>query len=131
MPAPARRPVRDVIFDDAFPPGATERNTSRNAADWVADPPFGAQSGRRVLRQANGAYYEDVLQLAARPVVVPAGGAIEAWVRLDAGRSAERALFGLDAAFRAALGRPEGDAGLAYSWQHERVQRELTQLRAA
>jgi hypothetical protein len=84
-PAPARRPVRDVLFDDAFAPGAADRNTSRNAADWVADPEFGAHSGRRVLRQASGSYHEDTLQFQARPVVVPAAGALEAWVRLDPG----------------------------------------------
>ncbi len=80
---PARRAVRDVIFDDAFLYGASERNTSRNAADWVADPPFGAPSGRRVLRQANGSYYETVLTPQLRPVVVPEGGAVEVWVRPD------------------------------------------------
>src|SRR5437870_9021672 len=49
------------------------------SADWVADPEFGAQSGRRVLRQASGSYHEDTLQFQTRPAVVPAGGALEAW----------------------------------------------------
>ena len=42
--------------------GMTDRNTSRNAADWLTDPPFGAKSGRRVLRQANTFFHEDVIQ---------------------------------------------------------------------
>jgi hypothetical protein len=82
-PAPGRRLVTDVILDDTFPLAATARNTSRNAADWVADPPFGAKSGRRVLRQANTFFHEDAVQFRLRPVVVPGNGVFEAWVRLD------------------------------------------------
>lgn len=78
-----RRAVTDVIFDDTFPQGMTNRNTSRNAAEWVTDPPFGAKSGRRVLRQANTFFHEDVMQPRLRPVIVPGNGVFEAWVRLD------------------------------------------------
>ncbi|MBA4064790.1 MAG: hypothetical protein C0501_13970 [Isosphaera sp.] len=80
---PDKRRVTDVVFDDFFPAGSTNRNTTRNAADWVADPPFGAKSGRRVLRQANSYFHEDSVQFRLKPVVVPAGGTVEAWVRLD------------------------------------------------
>ena len=86
MPAPDRRAVTDTLFDDTFPLASTNRNTTRNAADWVADPAFGAKSGRRVLRQANSFFHEDAIQFRLRPVVVPANGVIEAWVRLDPGR---------------------------------------------
>ena len=79
----ALKPVRDVLFDDAFPPGATNRNTSRNAADWVTDPPFGTRSGRRVLRQANTFFHEDVIQFRLRQVRVPDAGFFEAFVYLD------------------------------------------------
>jgi hypothetical protein len=82
-PAPGKRLVTDVLFDDAFPLGAASRNTTRNAADWVADPAFGAKSGRRVLRQANSYFHEDSVTFQLRPVVVPANGTFEAWVRLD------------------------------------------------
>jgi hypothetical protein len=80
---PERRIVTDVLFDDTFPLGALNRNTSRNAPDWLTDPPFGAKSGRRVLRQANSFFHEDAIQFRLRPVVVPANGLFEAWVRLD------------------------------------------------
>jgi hypothetical protein len=82
--APERRAVTDVVFDDTFPLAMTNRNTSRNAADWVANPPFGAKSGRRVLRQANSFFHEDAMQVRLRPVIVPGNGLFEAWLRLDA-----------------------------------------------
>jgi hypothetical protein len=82
-PHPDRRAATDVLFDDAFPLAATSRNTTRNAADWMTDPPFGAKSGRRVLRQANSYFHEDAIQFRLRQVVVPADGVFEAWVWLD------------------------------------------------
>jgi hypothetical protein len=75
--------VYDVLFDDTFPFAATNSNTSRNAADWVTDPPFGAKSGRRVLRQANSFFHEDRIQFRLRPVIVPTNGVFEAWIWLD------------------------------------------------
>lgn len=80
---PARRAVTDTLFDDTFPLAASSRNTTRNAADWVTDPSFKAKSGRRVLRQANSFFHEDVIQPHLRPWVVPISGSFEAWVRLD------------------------------------------------
>jgi hypothetical protein len=82
-PTPTKRSVRDVLFDDAFPQWASSHNTTRNAADWVTDPPFGAKSGRRVLRQSNSFFHEDAIQYRGRPILVPAEGVFEAWVRLD------------------------------------------------
>ncbi len=75
--------VRDVLFDDVFPSGAVNRNTSRNAADWVTDPAFGAKSGRRVLRQANTFFHQDTISFAAPPPAVPAKGAFEVWAYSD------------------------------------------------
>ncbi|MCE9562035.1 MAG: PSD1 and planctomycete cytochrome C domain-containing protein [Planctomycetes bacterium] len=80
---PERRAVTDILFDDTFPLGSTNRNTTRNAANWVADPAFGAKSGRRVLRQSNSFFHEDSFQPKLRPIVVPANGTFEVWVRLD------------------------------------------------
>lgn len=74
--------VRDVLFDELFPPGTADRNTSRNAADWVADPVFGAKSGRRVLRQANTFFHQDAIDLRTA-VRVPNAARLEAWVYLD------------------------------------------------
>ncbi len=79
------RTVTDILFDDAFPLAAQASNTSRNAADWVTDPAFGARSGRRVLRQANAFFHQDEIKLRLRPYVVPAHGKFTAWVRLDPG----------------------------------------------
>ena len=82
-PAAGKVRVSDVLLDDSFPLAATDRNTTRNPADWVADPPFGARSGRRVLRQANSYFHEDMVQLRLRQPLVPAGGTVESWVWLD------------------------------------------------
>jgi hypothetical protein len=79
------RAVTDVLFDDAFPLAAKASNTTRNAADWVTDPPFGARSGRRVLRQANAFFHQDEIKPLLRPFVVPRHGTFTAWVRLDPG----------------------------------------------
>jgi hypothetical protein len=79
------RAVTDVLFDDAFPLAAKTSNTTRNAADWVTDPPFGARSGRRVLRQANAFFHQDEIRPRLRPYVVPRHGTFTAWVWLDPG----------------------------------------------
>jgi hypothetical protein len=79
------RAVTDHLLDDAFPLAATASNTSRNAADWVTDPAFGARSGRRVLRQANAFFHQDEIKFRLRPYVVPAHATFTAWVRLDPG----------------------------------------------
>ncbi|MBS0211222.1 MAG: DUF1553 domain-containing protein [Planctomycetes bacterium] len=73
----------DVVFDDFFPLGAVLRNTSRNAPNWIADPPFGAPSGRRVLKQANSHFFEDTVQSQLLPVIVPEDGRFEVWLRVD------------------------------------------------
>ncbi len=76
-------PVRELLFDETFPSGATDSNTTRNAADWRTDPPFGAKSGRRVLRQANTYFHQDTISFRSRPPVAPSGARLEAWVYLD------------------------------------------------
>lgn len=75
--------AEEELFDDLFPAGSTSSNTSRNAADWVTDPPFKARSGRRVLRQANSFFHQDAIQFKERIIVVPAKGEFSAWVYLD------------------------------------------------
>ena len=80
---PARKQVRDVLLDDAVPPGAIFRNTSRNAVDWVLDPPFGAPSGRRVLREASAGAYNDTFEFKLQAYVMPHAGRLEGWVRID------------------------------------------------
>jgi hypothetical protein len=78
------RAVTNVVFDDTFPVGATSRNTTRNATEWVSDPAFGAKSGRRVLRQANSFFHEDSIQFRANSVIVPTAAKFQSWVYLDA-----------------------------------------------
>lgn len=87
-PAVAKSPpgpeqIVDVIFDDTFPIGTDDRNTTRNAADWVTDPPFLAKSGRRVLRQVNSAFTQDTITSQLIPFAMPANGRLEVWVRPD------------------------------------------------
>jgi hypothetical protein len=72
-PDPKAAPVarEQEIFDDLFPLGAIQRNTSRNAPVWLDRPEFGAPSGRRVLEQANGKFFEQILTPELIPVTVP------------------------------------------------------------
>ena len=83
VPQPQSREVSDAVFDDAFPRGAKERNTSRDNVTWLLDPEFGAKSGRRVLELAFGSQYELTLDLPLIPVVIPAEGTIEFWLQVD------------------------------------------------
>jgi hypothetical protein len=72
-PAATDAPVvrEQVIFDDLLPLGATQRNTSRNAPVWLDQPEFGAPSGRRVLEQSNGQFFETIITPELVPVTVP------------------------------------------------------------
>ncbi|MBL9083517.1 MAG: PSD1 domain-containing protein [Planctomycetales bacterium] len=77
-------PIRNVIFDDDYPLGTTQRNTSRNASTWIDRPDFGAKSGRRVLHQANARFHQEILTVGLRTLVVPeTDGKFEIWVRPD------------------------------------------------
>ena len=67
--APVAR--EQVIFDDLLSLGTVQRNTSRNAPVWLDRPEFGAPSGRRVLEQANGQFFEHLLTPELIPVTVP------------------------------------------------------------
>jgi len=78
-----QKTVRQVLIDDAFPPGSTSRSTSRNAIDWITDPPFKAVSGRRVIRQSFGANYNDVVEFKLTPIVVPNDAVFEFSVRIE------------------------------------------------
>lgn len=80
----AAEPHRELLFDDAFPLGATSRSSSRNAVDWLVDPPFAPVAGRRVLRQAQAASYTDTIEFKLKPIVMPADGQLEIWLRIDA-----------------------------------------------
>ena len=75
--------VRDSLFDDFFPLGATMRNTTRNPAVWESDPAFGTPSGYRALRQANSYFHEDILQPGLQPISIPAQGTFQTYLRVD------------------------------------------------
>jgi hypothetical protein len=81
--APARKAVREVLFDDAFPLGSTSRSSSRNAVAWVTEPEFGAASGQRVIRQAFASSYNDSVEFKLRPIVVPHEAVLEFSLRVD------------------------------------------------
>ncbi len=72
-PATTDAPVvrEQVIFDDLLPLGVTQRNTSRNAPVWLDRPEFGVPSGRRVLEQSNGQFFETIITPELIPVTVP------------------------------------------------------------
>lgn len=72
-----------VIFDDVFPPGAEVRNTSRNPSHWELKPKYGAPSGQRVLRQANGSFFEDTINSKLRPITLGENPVVDIWVRLE------------------------------------------------
>lgn len=79
----ARKPVTEILFDDAFPPGCITRSSSRNAIHLLIDPPGGAATGRRVIRQAHAADCNDTVEFKLRPVVVPQDGRLEVQVRVE------------------------------------------------
>ena len=90
-----RKPVREVLIDDVLPIGSTARSTSRNAIDWVTDPPFKAVSGRRVIRQAFGSSYNDDIEFKLRPIVIPEEAIFEFSVRVEATEIPASIGFGL------------------------------------
>lgn len=85
-PLPDAAPVArtQVIFDDDFPFGADERNTSRNEAVWRSEPEEGTASGSRVLVQRNGQFFENIITPGVIPLTIPdREGKFELWVRPD------------------------------------------------
>jgi hypothetical protein len=83
MKSPIRKPIRDVLLDDAFPLGSTSRSSSRNAVQWVTDPPFKPASGRRAIRQASATAYSDTIDFKLRPIVVPHDAVFEVRLRVE------------------------------------------------
>lgn len=75
--------VHDTVFDDGFALGTTVRNTSRNASRWIAEPDFGAHSGKRVLQTANAQFHQEIISCQLRPLFVPQDGLFEVWIRTD------------------------------------------------
>ena len=93
--AVGRKAIRDVLFDDAVPPGGTSRSSSRNAIDWVTDPAFKAASGRRVIRQSFASSSTDDIEFKLRPVIIPHEATFEVLVRVDATDLPESVAFGV------------------------------------
>ena len=115
--APPRQPVRDVLFDEVFPPGTATRSSSRNAIVTVLDPPVGAPSGRRVIKQAYAVTLTDTIEPKLRPLVVPHEGQIEAWVYLDPRDVPKSISLGLSA--------PGRRGGKSVQWQRTEDGRTL------
>lgn len=79
----AKKTVRDVLIDDAFPPGSSTKSSSRNAVDWIVDPSFATAAGRRVIRQRSASSYTDTVDFKTSQFTVPHDGALEVWLRVD------------------------------------------------
>lgn len=91
----ARKPVREILVDEALPPGSVPRSSSRNAIDWLTDPPFKAASGRRVIRQAFASSYNDQVEFKLRPIVVPYDASFEVSLRVESTEVPDSVSFGL------------------------------------
>ncbi len=78
-----RKPVVDVWIDDEFPLGASQRNTSRNAARWSHPSDMPVPMGVRALRQSFGDRYDQTISGGFVPIQLPEESSLELWVRLD------------------------------------------------
>ena len=75
--------ITQVLFDDVFAPGLETKNTTRNPSVWLLKPEFGAKSGQRVLRIANGQFSEENLTPQLTPVVLAESPRVSVWARID------------------------------------------------
>ncbi len=75
--------ITQVLFDDVFAPGMETKNTTRNPSVWENKPAYGAKSGQRVLRIANGQFSEENLMPQLTPVVLAESPRISVWARVD------------------------------------------------
>jgi hypothetical protein len=75
--------ITQVLFDDVFAPGMETKNTTRNPSVWENKPVYGAKSGQRVLRIANGQFSEENLTPQLTPVVLAESSRISVWARID------------------------------------------------
>lgn len=82
-PAPPVRSVDEVWLDDFFPQGAKATCSSRNSSIWVTGPEVNPPTGRRALKQASAANYQDKFDGATQPMIFPDGARIGIWVRPD------------------------------------------------
>ncbi len=80
---PEVRPITDVWLDDIFPLGAKVTCSSRNMSIWETVPAVEPQMGRRSLRQAGAANYQDKFENPTQPLVIPAKAVLSVWVRVD------------------------------------------------
>ena len=80
----AKQQVEDVMLDDLFPFGSTEKNTTRNPATWDVRPPKGVRSGMRSLKQASSYFLENEFDVGLSPIVVPEEAILSVWVCPDA-----------------------------------------------
>ncbi|MBK8039121.1 MAG: PSD1 domain-containing protein [Verrucomicrobiaceae bacterium] len=75
--------ITQVLFDDVFAPGLETKNTTRNPSVWLLKPEFGAKSGQRVLRIANGQFSEENVTPPLTPVVLVESPRVSVWARID------------------------------------------------
>lgn len=83
LPAPPRYAIEDLWLDDLFPPGAKVTCSSRNSSIWVTSPEVEPPVGKRALKQASAANYQDKFENPTQPLRVPDQPKLSVWVRLD------------------------------------------------
>jgi len=80
---PEPRPIFDLWFDDQLPLGASQKNTSRNAEQWVTGDSVLPPVGERALRMSYGNLHEQTITDGLVPRVIPETAELEVWVNVD------------------------------------------------
>lgn len=113
-PAPVKRPVSDVWFDDLFPAGARLNCSSRNASVWSNAPQTTVASGVRALRQSFASNYTDKAENFGVSLVVPEQARFHVFAKVDANEPPQAIMLELQTSKgtrRAIWGNPEKIGG--------------------
>lgn len=79
-----KQSITEVWLDDLFPLGSKPTCSSRNLSVWSTESELPPPSGRRSLKQAGAANYQDKFENPAQPFAIPENATISVSVRVDA-----------------------------------------------